>query len=152
MGVPTVNWLNDTWNAFVAYNIVEVYLVYPFMMTVTLSAMESIPVELHEAAVIDGASTWERFRFITIPLIKKPFLWATLMTTIASYMIFGVPYLLNEGGPAGTNDFLLIYGYKRAFDLGRYGYAAAFMLIVLGLLVVLVTIFSRVSKLTEEEW
>jgi arabinogalactan oligomer/maltooligosaccharide transport system permease protein len=66
-------------------------------------------------------------------------------------MIFGVPFLLNKGGPAGSNEFLLVYGYKKAFDLGRYGFAAAFMVIVFCLLVVLVVLFSRATKLTEAE-
>jgi len=151
MGLPAVNWLNDVWNAFIAYNIVELYLAYPFMMTVTLAAVQSIPTDLFESAIVDGASIWSTFRYITLPLIKKPFLWATLMATIASYMIFGVPFLLNRGGPAGSNEFLLVHGYKRAFDLGRYGYAAAFMVLVFSILVILVVLFSKITKLTSEE-
>ncbi|MBC7263529.1 MAG: sugar ABC transporter permease [Chloroflexi bacterium] len=150
MSLPAVNWLNDARNAFFAYNVVETYLAYPFMMTVTLAAIQSIPPDLYESAIVDGASSWDTFRYITLPLIKRPFLWATLMTTIASYMIFGVPFLMNKGGPAGSNEFLLVHGYKRAFDLGRYGYAAAFMVLVFGILIILVVLFSKTSRLTEE--
>lgn len=150
-GLSPVNWLNNTQNAFISYNIVEVYLVYPFMMTVILAAIQSIPAELYEAAVMDGTNSWDRFRNITIPLIRKPFLWATLITTIASYMIFGVPFLLNKGGPAGSNEFLLVYGYKKAFELGRYGFAAAFMVLVFCILIILVFLFSKATKLTETE-
>lgn len=150
IGLSAINWLNDTSNAFISFNIVEVYLVYPFMMTVILAAIQSIPKEIHEAAMMDGARSWQRFTYITIPLIRKPLSWATLITAIASYMIFGVPFLLNKGGPAGTNEFLLVFGYKRAFDLGRYGFAAAFMVLVFIILVVIVVLFSRVTRLTEE--
>lgn len=149
--LPSINWLNNTQNAFFAFNIVEAYLVYPFMMTVILAAIESIPPELHEAAAIDGANPWKRFWQITVPMVRKPLLWATLITAIASYMIFGVPYLMNNGGPAGTNDFLLVFGYKRAFELGRYGFAAAFMVLVFGILIFLVLLFSRVTRLKEGE-
>lgn len=149
LGFQEINWFFDPTNAFITYNIVETYLVYPFMMTVTLAAIQSIPVEIQEAAIMDGASPWKRFRHITLPLIQKPFLWATLMTTIASYMIFGVPFLLNKGGPIGMNEFLLIFGYKKAFELGRYGFAAAFMVIVFSILVLLILIFSRTTRLTE---
>jgi arabinogalactan oligomer/maltooligosaccharide transport system permease protein len=151
IGFSPINWLNNTWNAFIAYNVVEVYVAFPFMMTVTLAAIQSIPQELYEAAVVDGAGSWALFRNITIPLIKKPFLWATLMTTIASYMIFGIPFLLNGGGPAESNEFLLVYGYKKAFLMGRYGFASAFMILVFALLVFLVILFSKVTKLIEEE-
>ncbi len=151
LNMQPVNWLNNTWNAFFSFNIVEVYLVYPFMMTVILAAVRSIPKEVKEAAVMDGASFFDQFRYIIIPLIKRPFLWATLMTTIASYMIFGVPYLLNRGGPAGTNEFLLIFGYKGAFEAGRYGYASAFMVIVFVILIIFVLAFSRLTRLTRTE-
>jgi len=151
IGLPAVNWLNNTWNAFIAYNVVEVWLVYPFMMSVLVAAIMSIPPALHESAIMDGASSWNRFRHVTLPLIKKPLLWATLMTTIASYMIFGVPFLLNLGGPAGSNEFLMVYGYKKAFFLGRYGFAAAFMMIVFAILAILVVLYSKKTKMIEEE-
>ena len=150
-GLPQVNWLNNTWNAFVVYNLVEVYLTYPFMTTVILSAIQSIPSDLYESAIVDGAGSWDPFIYITLPLIKKPLSWATLMTTIASYLIFGVPFLLNSGGPAGTNETLLVFGYKKAFELGRYGFAAAFMVLVFTLLILLVILFSKATKITEEE-
>lgn len=151
IGLPAVNWLNNAWNAFIAYNIVEVWLVYPFMMSVLVAAMMSVPPELHESAIMDGAGSWSRFRHITVPLIKKPILWATLMTTIASYMIFGVPYLLNQGGPAGSNAFLMVYGYNTAFNLGRYGFAAAFMMIVFAILTVMVILYSKMTKMMRED-
>lgn len=150
-GIEGINWLNNRLNAFISINIVEVYLVYPFFMTVTLAAIKSIPVEIIEAAMMDGANSWNRFWRITVPMIKKTFLWATLMTTISSYMIFGVPYLLNKGGPGDANEFLLIFGYKKAFELGRYGYASAFMVIVLAILLIIVIIFNRITRLTHAE-
>lgn len=151
LGFSSINWLYNTWNAFIAYNIVETYVAFPFMMTVTFAAIQSIPTELYEAAAMDGAGPRDLFWRLTLPMIKEPLLWATMMTTIASYMIFGVPYLLNQGGPAGSNEFLLIYGYKNAFALGRYGFASAFMVIVFTILLCLVMVISRVTKLTKEE-
>jgi len=149
-GLGQVNWLNDVGNAFVAYNIVEVYMAYPFMMSVIFGAMQSIQSDLYESALMDGAATWAKFRYVTLPLIKKPLFWATIMTSIASYLIFGVPFLLNRGGPARLNEFLLVYGYKEAFDLGFYGYAAAFMVLVFILLVILIIPFLKLTKVIEE--
>jgi len=149
IGISSINWLNNPINAFISYNIVEVYLVYPFMTTIILAAIENIPREVLESAIIDGATAWERFRYIVLPLIQKPLLWATLITTIASYMIFGVPYILNKGGPAGINEFLLIYGYKKAFVLGRYGFASAFMVLVFFILIFLVIPYSKMTNIAE---
>jgi len=151
IGLPTINWLNGIWSAFLSYNIVEVWLTYPFIMSVIISAMQSIPVEFYELAKMDGASPWTLFRHVTIPMIKKSLIWVSLVQIIASYMIFGVPFLLNRGGPAGSNEFLMIYGYQEAFSRGRYGYASAFMIIVFIILSILVLLYSKFTKLTEEE-
>lgn len=151
IGLPAVNWLHDVTNAFIAYNIVEVWLAYPFMMSVILAAMRSISPELHESAMMDGAGSWNRLKHVTLPLIKKPFSWAIIMTSLTSFMAFGVPYLLNMGGPGRSNEFLMVYGYKEAFQLGAYGYAAAFMLLVFIVLMAITVILVKVSKLMEEE-
>ncbi len=150
IGLSPINWLNNAGNAFIAYNIVEVYLTYPFMMATIFSAIQSVPPDLYESAIMDGAGSWAKFRHVTLPLVKKPLFWATIMTGIASYLIFGVPFLLNSGGPAGENEFLLVYGYKEAFNLGRYGYAAAFMILVFILLAILVFTFLKLTKMMEE--
>lgn len=150
IGLSSVNWLNNIRNAFVAYNIVEVYLTYPFMMSIILAAIQSVPTDLYESAQMDGAGSWITFRHVTLPLIKKPLFWAAIMTGIASYLIYGVPYLLNKGGPARENEFLLVYGYKEAFDFGFYGYASAFMILVFILLTILIITFLKLTKIMEE--
>lgn len=151
IGFPAVNWLGNTTNAFIAYNIVEVWLAYPFMMTVILAAMRSISPEFHESAMVDGAGSLSRLRHVTLPLIKKPLSWAIVTTSLVSFMAFAVPYLLNEGGPARTNEFLMVYGYKEAFSMGRYGYAAAFMILVFIILIALTVILVKVTKILKEE-
>lgn len=151
IGLPPINWLHDTWNAFIVYNVVETWLAYPFIMSVISAAMQSISPEHHEAAMMDGANYWSRIRHITLPLIKKPFGWAIVMTSLTSFMAFGVPYLLNMGGPGRSNEFLMVYGYVEAFQLGAYGYASAFMILVFILLIVLTVALVKGANLLEEE-
>lgn len=151
IGFPAVNWLGNATNAFIAYNIVEVWLAYPFMMIVILAAMRSISPELHESAMVDGAGSLNRLRHVTLPLIKKPLSFAIVGTSLTSFMAFAVPYLLNQGGPARANEFLMIYGYKEAFSMGRYGYAAAFMILAFIILIALTVILVKVTKLVKEE-
>lgn len=151
VGLPAVNWLYDATNAFIVYNIVEVWLAYPFIMTVLLGAMQSVPPDLYESAAMDGAGTWRKMRNITLPLIKRPLLFATIMTSIMSITAFMVPFLINEGGPGRANDFMMVYGYKEAFQGGRYGYAAAFMVIAAMICAVFVILSLWASKLTKEE-
>jgi arabinogalactan oligomer/maltooligosaccharide transport system permease protein len=145
-----INWLYDTTNAFIAYNIVETWLAYPFMMTVILAAMKGIPLELYESAVIDGADWFAKLKNITLPLIRKPLLFATLLTTSTSFQIIMVPYLLNEGGPARTNEFFMVYGYKEAFTYGNFGYASAFVVVAFAIILAIGISIAKIGKLMEE--
>ena len=77
--------LNNEWDAFILYNIVEMWLAYPFIMTVTMGAIAGIPKEIIEATYIDGASVWLRFRKVLLPQVMRPVLFATVLTTGASY-------------------------------------------------------------------
>ena len=126
------------WDAFIVYNIVEMWLAYPFIMTVTMGAISSIPKELIEATYIDGASIWQRFRKITFPLTARTIFFAAIMTTGASLQAFLVPLLINTGGPPGIisfpgttpvlgnyNEFIILYGYRQAYFYREYGLAAA---------------------------
>ena len=151
IGFPAINWLNDTLNAFIAYNIVEVWLAYPFMMTVVLAALQSVPPELYDSAQIDGAGRLQRLRYITLPLIFRPLWFATILTSNASFQAFLVPYLLNGGGPARTNEFVILYGYKEAFQIGEFGYAAAFMVIISLIIMAFMYVGMKVGRMTSEE-
>lgn len=131
------------WDAFAVYNIVEMWLGYPFVMTVTMGAIAGIPKELVEAAYIDGAGVFQRFRHITLPLALRPILFAAILTTGASLQAFMVPLLINNGGPQGfisvpgfkpvsgyTNEMMVLYGYKRAWIDQEFGLSAASYLVI----------------------
>ncbi len=145
------------WDAYLAYNIVEMWLAYPFIMTVTLGAITGVPREVIEASLIDGAGWWSRFRHIILPQISRPLWFATILTSGASLQAFLVPMLLNDGGPVKivstfvgkafvrVNDMLMLFGYHRAFMDGEYGYAAAFYLIVVLILAVYMYVWFRIS-------
>jgi arabinogalactan oligomer/maltooligosaccharide transport system permease protein len=135
------------WDAFLVYNIVEMWLAYPFIMTVTMGAIASVPKELIEAAYIDGAGVFTRFQRIMLPLTKKPILFAAILTTGASLQAFMVPLLINQGGPAKTlylpgfkpalgnsNEMMVLFGYNRAWLDQQYGLSAASYLVVVAIL------------------
>lgn len=151
-GLRGINWLFDSTNAFIAYNTVEVWLAYPFMMTMILAAMQSIPPDLYESSSMDGAGTWAKFRYITLPLIKRPLLFATTLTSIASFTMFQIAFLLNQGGPARTNELVMVHGYKEAFHSAglRYAYAASFQVLVSLMVIILIILSLKASRLTRE--
>jgi len=150
IGLPAINWLFDATNAFIVYNIVEVWLAYPFIMTVVLGAMQNIPPELHESAMMDGAGMLSRMKKVTLPLIKRPLIFATILTSLASIGAFMVPFLINAGGPGRANEMMMVYGYKEAFLGGRYGYAAAFMVIAAIIYSIFIILSLKATKLTKE--
>ncbi|MEZ0289889.1 MAG: sugar ABC transporter permease [Sulfolobales archaeon] len=143
------NIYNLEWDAFTVYNIVEMWLAYPFIMTVTMGAIAGIPRELIEATYIDGASIISRFVRVTLPLTMRTIAFAAIMTTGASLQAFLVPLLINNGGPVSmiyfpgtspqlgySNDFIILYGYREAYYYRDYGLSAAsYLLAVLILLI-----------------
>ncbi|QOR94542.1 ABC transporter permease subunit [Thermosphaera chiliense] len=150
---------NYEWDAFLVYNLFETWLAYPFIMTVTMGALAGVSKDLVEASYIDGASTFTRLRRVVLPLISKPLMFATILTTGASLQAFMVPLLLNAGGPTKTisipglgtrsgnvNEFLILFGYNRVSIDKDYGYAAATYLVIVMILLVYVTIWFISSK------
>ncbi|WP_435101055.1 carbohydrate ABC transporter permease [Halarchaeum sp. P4] len=128
-GVEAVAWLQQRWLAFFAYNVTEMWLAYPFMVIITVSALQDVDSNLHDAAMVDGAGYFARLRHITLPSIKRPVLFASILTAAASFQQFLIPYVFNEGGPGRTNELLIVYGFREAFALSRYGQGAAIMVV-----------------------
>lgn len=143
------DWMtNITWG-FVSLNIIEVWLAYPFMMTVITSALQSVPDTLIEAAIVDGASYWQRLTKVVIPIVSKPIAFATILTSAASFQYFLVPFIYN--GNLFEDRFLLLYGYRKAFGsaVPEYGKAAAVLLIATIVLAVYMFVNMKVTKLQE---
>jgi len=130
-GASSVAWLSGRWTAFAAYNVTEAWLAYPFMVIITVSALQDVPEELHEAAVVDGAGFLARFAHITLPSIKRPVLFASILTSAASFQQFLIPFVFNQGGPARANELIVVYGYREALSFQQYGRGAAISIIAL---------------------
>jgi arabinogalactan oligomer/maltooligosaccharide transport system permease protein len=142
------NWTNNAFWGFIALNIIEVWLAYPFMMTVITSALQSVPDTLVEAAIIDGANYWQRIRHVVLPVVGKPIAFATILTSAASFQYFMVPYIYNA--PLFEDKFLLLYGFRKAFGASpHYGRAAAVMVIATLVLAVYMYVNVKISKLQE---
>lgn len=147
LGLAGVPWLSDSTAAFAAGMIANIWLGFPFMMVICLGGLQSIPVSLYEAAELDGASTWKQFKSITLPLLKPVLVPAIVLGTIWTFNNLNVLWLVTEGGkPANKSHILVTYIYNEAFTLYRYGYAAAFSLVVFLILLVFSIFFVRATK------
>jgi arabinogalactan oligomer/maltooligosaccharide transport system permease protein len=148
--LPAVPWLSDPTWAFLAPVIVNIWLGFPFMMIVSLGGLTAIPKELYEAADLDGAGAWIKFRAITIPQLMPVLTPAVLLGTIWTFNNMLVIWLVSRGGqPADHTHILVTYIYKVAFTYYRYSYAAAFSVVVFLLLFGFVVFTLRRTRLVE---
>jgi|SRR5215831_1296596 len=105
----------------------------PFMFLIMLAGLQAIPQEPYEAALIDGASTWQTFRHVTLPLLKPAILIALLLRTMDLLRVFDHIFILTEGGPGFATETVSLYIYRTAFRFSNFGYAAAMSFVLLGI-------------------
>jgi arabinogalactan oligomer/maltooligosaccharide transport system permease protein len=136
-GISPIPWLQDPNLAKVAVLIVNLWLGFPWFMTVSLGALQSIPTEMYEAADIDGASKWVKFSRLTMPLLFRVAAPLLISSFATNFNGFNTAFLLVNGGPsrpgpyqAGYTDILASVGYKLTVSLNRYGLSAALSVIL----------------------
>ena len=131
LGVQPVSWFSHFSTALAANVATNTWLGFPFMMVVTLGALTSIPREVLEAAEVDGATRWQRFRGVTVPLLKPTMLPAVVLGSVWTFNMFNVVFLVSGGEPDGTTDILVSDAYRWAFTRdAQYGYAAAYAVLI----------------------
>ncbi len=135
--------------AFYALLIANVWLGWPFMTIVATGALQSIPAELYEAADIDGATGWNKFWNVTVPMIRPAMVPAIMLGTIWTFNNFNVIYFISKGDPFGRTDILVTQAFKLVFEQRLYGVAAAFSIVVFFILLILTLIQNRVTRATE---
>ncbi len=152
-GFAGVAWLDDPFWAKVSVIACNVWLGVPFMMLALLGGLQAIPRELHEAAEVDGATPWQRFRHITLPGLRPVSSTVVLLGTIWTFNQFPVIFLLTKGGPGGATEILVTYAYRQAFEgIRNYSGSAAWGMVILALLVVMATVYRRALRQQGEAW
>jgi ABC-type sugar transport system permease subunit len=146
-----IPWLAKTLTGFTANMTVEIWSGIPLMTLILLSGLQSIPQEVYEAAVVDGASYWTSLRRITIPLMRPVFFVATLMFVIWTFSSFPVIYIITRGGPINTTDTLVTYIYKVAFQYGLFEEATALAAITFVLILAFSLPYARQYFRAEED-
>lgn len=137
------NWLGDFSTALPAVIMVGVWAGMPQTTIVLLAGLQGVPKELHEAAATDGATSWQRFRNVTLPGIAPVVVAITSLDFIWNFNSFGLVYVLTQGGPGGKTMLPMLFAYEEAFRYGNYGYAAALGNVMVLLIVALLAIYLR---------
>jgi multiple sugar transport system permease protein len=134
------SWLGDPASALNAVMLADIWKNYPLITLLTLAALQSIPDDLYEAARLDGASAWRRFRAITLPAILAPLAVALVLRTIDAFKVFDIIYVMTRGGPMDSTKTLSFFVYQESFSYLRAGSGAAYavlMTLLCGLLIAL---------------
>ena len=140
------SWLGNPTMAMISVIIVNTWRGLPFFGISILAGLQTIPVEQHESATIDGAGTWDRFRHVTLPSLLPVIFIVTTFSVILTFFDFQLVYVLTGGGPANSTHLMATYAYSLSMGAGQMGLGSAValsMVPVLGLLLVLLTWYVR---------
>jgi len=123
--LPELAWTTDRWAALTLVALLSIWLHLPFSFLILYSALLGVPRELFESAAIDGASAWQRFRRITVPMLMPAILVALMFRYVFAFRLFAEVWLLTGGGPARQTEVLATYLYRHAFRYQEVGVASA---------------------------
>ena len=144
VGIDPVAWFDNRWTALSTAIVANVWLGVPFMMVALLGGLQSINADLYEAAAIDGASPWQRFRNITMPGLRPVSSTVILLGTIWTFNMFPIIFFVTGGEPAGQTEILVTGAFRAAFEgLRNYSLAATYGVLILSILVVYAAAYRR---------
>ncbi|MBI2539774.1 MAG: sugar ABC transporter permease [Deltaproteobacteria bacterium] len=136
--------LADPQLALGAIMVADVWKTTPFAALMILAGLQAVPDELYEAASVDGAGGWQKFRRITLPMIKPAILLAFLFRTIDALRVFDLVFVMTQGGPADSTNVLQFYGYKKSFAEGMIGAGSAVSVLVFFLALLFALLYIRI--------
>lgn len=139
-------WFASRIPAFVAIGTVVVWGSFPFVAISMLAGLQSVPTEVLEAARIDGASPWQRTRYVTLPLLKPLLLVLTVISTIWDFKVFDQVYVMTQGGPARSTEVLAITTWREAFTRYNFGQASALAIALFVILTLITVVYIRMVR------
>ncbi|MFJ3417823.1 carbohydrate ABC transporter permease [Streptomyces sp. NPDC086082] len=135
------DWLSSLTTALPAVIVVGIWAGMPQTTVALLAGLQNTPRELHEAAAVDGAGAWRRFRTVTWPALRPVALAITALNLIWNFNSFALVYVLTNGGPGGRTRLPMLFAYEEAFRYGQFGYAAAMGCVMVAVISVLLAVF-----------
>ena len=146
LGGEGINWQNDTRFAMVMIIVATIWQKTGYNMVIYLAGLQGIPTELMEAATIDGATTWQKFRYVTLPLLKNTHMFVIITSLINSFRSFDLIYTMTQGGPLNATKTIVMYVYEQAFQKNYYGRAAAAGVVLFVLMVAFTVVQMKAKK------
>jgi multiple sugar transport system permease protein len=145
VGITGPNWLGDPNWSMPGLILMAAWRNFGTAMIIFLAGLQGVPWVLHEAASIDGASAWQRFRHITLPMLRPTLLFVSVATSIGYLQFFEEPFVMTNGGPLNSTISMSMYTYKQ-FGFGNYGYAAAMSYLIFVVIAIVAAIQFRLLR------
>jgi len=151
LGLRNFTWVTDPWLARVAVIIGDTWQWTPFVFVIVYARLQALPVEVFEAGAMDGASWFQRTRYLTLPLLVPAIVFAGVFRAIDAFRTFDLVYGLTNGGPVHATSTLSFEAFQNGFEFFRYGYASAIAYVMVVVLIILSTVTLRFVRLRGQE-
>jgi multiple sugar transport system permease protein len=146
IGLEPLQWLSSPMLAFIAISIAIIWKASSFMALILLAGLQTIPRSLYEAADVDGATRWQQFWEITLPMLLPSIFVALIFRTITAIQTFDIPFAMTGGGPGDSTETLAMYIYKTTLDFLDFGYGSALAALMFVLSLVLTSGYLRYTR------
>ena len=141
-----INWLGDPVWALHAAIVADVWKTTPFVVLLLLAGLQVIPRDLYRAARVDGATAWQAFRHVTVPLLMPVVLIVLLFRTMDAARLFDLVFVLTGGGPANQTETLVVYAYKLMYRTLQFGYGSAVAVATFGLIFLISLVYLKAMR------
>jgi multiple sugar transport system permease protein len=146
MGLGSHNWLGDPQLALISVIAIHTWQWTPFAFLVLLATLSTLPADIYEAARLDRAGAWQRFRYITLPLIRPAIVMVVIMRMMTALSAFAAIFAATGGGPGSATEILNLYAYRTSFTELNIGYGASLAMVLLGITLAVSYLMFRLRK------
>lgn len=148
-GIHPIDWLGDPNWAMPAIIIMAVWKNFGYNMIIFIAGLQNIPEYLYEAAIVEGANSWQKFKNITLPMLAPTTLFVSIITMIGFFQLFAEPYIMTQGGPLNRTLSIVQYMYQEGFRWWNMGYSAAIAFVLFFIIFVGTVIQIKLQKFSE---
>jgi ABC-type sugar transport systems, permease components len=146
LGIDPIDWLSDPSWAMPAIILMAIWKNFGYNMIIFIAGLQSIPEHLYEAAKIDGANAYQRFKHVTLPMLSPTFLFVGIVTMIGYFQLFAEPYVMTQGGPSNSTLSIVLLMYEEGFRWWNMGYAAAVAFVLFIIILVATILQLKIQK------
>lgn len=149
IGISPIDWLGEPSTAMPAIILMSVWKGFGYNMIIFIAGLQNIPEDLYEAASIEGATGWQKFKSITLPMLAPTTLFISIITMIGYFQLFAEPYVMTQGGPLNSTLSIVQFMYQEGFRWWNMGYSASIAFVLFFIIFIGTVIQFKVQKSTE---